>query len=223
MHEIIGSHDGQGLAIALVVSRFNASTTEGLLSGALAELTKLGVDDDAITLVRVPGALELAIAARLLAFGGEVDGVIVLGAVIKGETDHYDFVCSQTTRGCMAVADASGVPVAFGLLTCETLAQASARSGDNDQNKGREAAATIVEMANLVEELDPELLDEELSPEFLDALDELEDGDIEALEDFLINLPLALGEGDGSDEDGEDGEDDSSKAPAGDARGDTPS
>ena len=214
MHEITGSHDGQGLTIALVVSRFNASTTEGLLEGALAELARLGVDDDAITVVRVPGALELALAARLLAFGGEVDGVIVLGAVIKGETDHYDFVCSQTTRSCMAVADESGVPVAFGLLTCETLAQASARSGDNEHNKGREAAATVVEMANLVEDLDPELFDEDLDPEFLDAIDELEEGDIEALEDFL----LAMSRGESTDGDDDDG----AKAPAGGAPGDSP-
>ncbi|GEM_PF-562210 len=216
MHEITGSHDGQGLTIALVVSRFNASTTEGLLEGALAELARLGVDDDAITVVRVPGALELALAARLLAFGGEVDGVIVLGAVIKGETDHYDFVCSQTTRSCMAVADESGVPVAFGLLTCETLAQASARSGDNEHNKGREAAATVVEMANLVEDLDPELFDEDLDPEFLDAIDELEEGDIEALEDFL----LAMSRGESADGEGDD--DDGAKAPAGGAPGDSP-
>lgn len=193
MHEIIGSHDGQGLAIALVVSRFNASTTEGLLKGSLAELAKLGVDDDAITLVRVPGALELATAARFLAFSGEADGVIVLGAVIKGETDHYDFVCSQTTRSCLGLADESGVPVAFGLLTCATLAQASARSGDNDHNKGREAAATVVEMANLIEQLDPALTDEDLPPELLDALDILDE---ETLDDQPLDDDLGAELGD---------------------------
>ncbi|MFT7465068.1 MAG: 6,7-dimethyl-8-ribityllumazine synthase, partial [Pseudohongiellaceae bacterium] len=188
--------DGQGLVIALVVSRFNSPTTEGLLSGALAELSQLGVDDDDITVVRVPGALELATAARFLAFGGEVDGVVILGAVIKGETDHYDFVCSQTTRSCVGLADESGVPVGFGLLTCETLAQASARSGDNEQNKGREAAATVVEMANLIDQLDPALEDEELTPEDLELLSQFtgDDFDDAQLSDGLE----ASGDGDSS-------------------------
>jgi 6,7-dimethyl-8-ribityllumazine synthase len=157
MHEIEGSHDGRDLAIALVVSRFNATITEGLLAGALAELSRLGVADDGISVVRVPGALELPMAARYVAFGSEVDAVIVLGAVIRGDTDHYDFVCSQTTRGCMGVADESGVPVAFGVLTCETLTQAGIRSSDDEHNKGCEAARTAVEMANLLEQLDPGL------------------------------------------------------------------
>jgi len=157
MHEIEGSHDGRELAIALVVSRFNAAITEGLLAGAISELSRLGVADDSLTLVRVPGALELPMAARYLAFGGEVDAIVVLGAVIRGDTDHYDFVCSQTTRGCMAVADESGVPVAFGVLTCETMTQAGERSSDDEHNKGREAARTAVEMANLLERLDPGL------------------------------------------------------------------
>lgn len=154
MPTIEGTPDARAAQVAVVVSRFNPEVTEGLLRGARAELTEGGATDDTITVVRVPGALELSLAARHLAQGGHYDAVVVLGAVIRGETDHYDFVCSQATRSCAAVCDETGVSVGFGLLTCGTLAHAVARSRDDAKNKGREATRAALEMVDLLHRLD---------------------------------------------------------------------
>lgn len=157
MDVIEGTRDGRGLVVGVVASRYNPTVTDGLLQGALDELSACGVADEDLTVVRVPGALELPLAARYLASLSDVDAVIVLGAVIRGDTDHYDFVCSQVTRGCAAVSDELGLPVAFGVLTCHDLAQAIERSSADTHNKGKEAAETAVRMATLLRELDPEL------------------------------------------------------------------
>lgn len=153
MRELRGTHDGQRLAVGLAVSRYNETVTHGLLDGALAALGECEVPAANITVVHVPGALELPLAARELALSGSVDAVIVLGAVIRGETNHYDYVCAETIRGCGQVALDTGVPVAFGVLTCETLAQARERSSTPAKNKGSESARTAVETANLLAQL----------------------------------------------------------------------
>ncbi|MHC4845794.1 MAG: 6,7-dimethyl-8-ribityllumazine synthase [Planctomycetota bacterium] len=153
MRDLRGSLDGQRLAVGLAVSRYNESVTSGLLDGALATLGECEVPGDNITIARVAGALELPIAARELALSGTVDAIVVLGAVIKGETDHYEHVCSETIRGCGQVALETGIPVAIGVLTCETLALARERSSTPSKNKGSEAARTAVETADLLAQL----------------------------------------------------------------------
>ncbi len=158
MRERRGTLDGSRLRIALVVSRYNESVTRGLRDGALAELAKLGVPGEQVTLCEVPGALEIPVVAkRLLGGGPELrpfhDAVIALGCVIRGETDHYEHVCAECVRGCGQAALETGRPVAFGVLTCETLAQARERSGAGPKNKGREAARAGVEMANLLADM----------------------------------------------------------------------
>jgi 6,7-dimethyl-8-ribityllumazine synthase len=150
MRELRGTLDGSRLRVAVVVSRYNESVTRGLQTGALDELRALAVAEERITLCEVPGALEIPVLARALAQSGAQDAIVALGCVIRGETDHYDYVCSETVRGCGEVALATGVPVAFGVLTCETLAQARDRSGAGPRNKGREAARAAVETAGLL-------------------------------------------------------------------------
>lgn len=153
MTEIRGSSDGTGLRVAVAVSRYNETVTRGLLSGALDALTESGVAEADVTVVHVPGALELPLTAKALAASGDVDAVIVLGAVIRGQTDHYDYVCSETTRGCGQAALDTGVPVLFGVLTCDNLAQARDRSTSAAKNKGCEAARSAVEMTSLLRQI----------------------------------------------------------------------
>lgn len=150
---ITGSLDGKGLRVAVVVSRFNEAITRSLLSGALDTLSRLGVDDDHVTVVWSPGAFEVPFFARMLAAGGQVDAVVCLGAVIRGATSHYDYVCQRAASGVAAVADQSGLPVIFGVLTCDTIEQAWERAGTKAGNKGAEAALAAVECANLVAQL----------------------------------------------------------------------
>ncbi len=145
MHEISGSLDGSGLRMAVAVSRYNETFTQGMLQGALDVFGEAGVRDDDITVLHLPGALELPLAAQTLAASGRHDAVVVLGAVIRGETDHYDYVCSETTRGCGQAALSTGVPVLFGVLTCSSLAQARDRSTTPAKNKGCEAARSAIE------------------------------------------------------------------------------
>jgi len=153
MREYRGKLDGQPLRVAIAVSRYNETVTRGLLEGARAALAECGVRPDAVDVAHVPGALELPLVARELALGGRYDAVVALGAVIRGETDHYAYVCAETARGCAQVALETGVPVGFGVLTCETLAQARDRSTASGKNKGAEAARSAVETANLLAEL----------------------------------------------------------------------
>jgi 6,7-dimethyl-8-ribityllumazine synthase len=150
MREYRGTLDGRRLRVAIAVSRYNESVTRGLLEGARAALAECGVPDAAVDVAHVPGALELPVAARELALSGRYDAVVALGAVIRGETDHYEHVCAEATRGCGQVALQTGVPVGFGVLTCETLAQARDRSTTPAKNKGAEAARSAIETANLL-------------------------------------------------------------------------
>ena len=149
MMELQGSHSAPGFRFAIIVSRFNADVTDGLLTGARAALAEAGVRDDDITLVRVPGAFELPVAAGRLASTGRFDAVICLGCVIKGDTMHFEYISAAASQGIMDVSTASGVPVAFGMLTALDDEQARVRSADGPDNKGREAARAAIEMATL--------------------------------------------------------------------------
>jgi 6,7-dimethyl-8-ribityllumazine synthase len=136
------------------VSRYNEAVTERLLAGAEACLRERGVPPSAVDVVRVPGAWELPFAARVLAARGGYAAVVALGAVIRGETAHFDYVAGEASRGLMDVALRFGVPVGFGLLTCDTLAQALARSGGDAGNKGYEAVAAALDAAAAVPRAD---------------------------------------------------------------------
>ncbi len=144
-----GGLDGSDLRLAVVVSRFNEIVTEPLLRGALATARDQGVGEDSLDVVRVPGAFELPQAARRLAGMGRYDAIVCLGAVVRGETPHFDYVCNEAARGLTMVAQEFNLPVAFGVLTCDTMAQARARSGGSAGNKGDEAMRAALEMANL--------------------------------------------------------------------------
>lgn len=142
--------DAEGLRFGVVVSRFNEAITQRLYAGALEALTKYGAEAGQVEAVQVPGAFELPVAALHLARSGTVHAVIALGAVIRGETPHFQFVAEGATVGLTQVALQTGVPVAFGVLTCDTLAQAEARAGTGAANKGYEAACAALEMARLL-------------------------------------------------------------------------
>jgi 6,7-dimethyl-8-ribityllumazine synthase len=137
--------DGTGVRVALVCGRFNDHITVRLLDGAVAQLAESGVADADVHVTWVPGAFEVPLAAKAWAESGRVDAAIGLGAVIRGETGHYDFVAGECARGIQDAQLATGVPVVFGVLTTENLEQALDRSGDDD-NKGAESARTALEM-----------------------------------------------------------------------------
>lgn len=146
---IEGDLRAQGKRFAIVVSRFNAFITERLLQGALDALRRTGAHSSDITLMRIPGSFELPAAARMLAQTGKYDAVICLGCLLRGETAHYDVIVNECARGIGQSAQETGVPHAFGVLTCDTLEQAIDRAGLKMGNKGLEAALTAVEMAAL--------------------------------------------------------------------------
>lgn len=134
-----------GGRIAVVVSRFNRAVTDNLLEGAVAAAKERGVEISEADVYPVPGAFELPVVARAIAKGGKYDGVVCLGAVVRGETPHFDFVCEQAAAGIQQVALETGVPVAFGVLTTDTMEQAMARAGGDVGNKGREALVTVLD------------------------------------------------------------------------------
>ncbi len=138
---------------ALVAARFNSAIVEQLVAGALDGLKRHGVADDAIDLVRVPGSFEIPPVAKRLAGSGKYAAVICLGAVIRGDTDHYDHVAGAAASGVAQAALATGVPVIFGVLTCDTLEQALNRAGAKAGNKGFDAAVAAIEMVNLLRNL----------------------------------------------------------------------
>jgi 6,7-dimethyl-8-ribityllumazine synthase len=139
-----GKNDARGLKFAVVVARFNSAITEKLLEGAREALTKAGAAG--VEVFSVPGAFELPLAAKWLAHGG-YSAIIALGAVIRGETPHFDFVAGEAARGLQQVALECSIPVAFGVLTTDTMEQAAARAGGEHGNKGYDAAMTAIEMA----------------------------------------------------------------------------
>ena len=148
-----GDQNARGLRIGIVVSRFNEFITDNLLSGALEVLGQYGVDDGDLKVIKVPGAFELPQAAKKLCSAGNLDAVICLGAVIRGDTSHFDYICAETSRGIGQVGLEFNVPVLFGVLTTDNLDQAVARSGAGSSNKGRETAKAAIEMATLYKKL----------------------------------------------------------------------
>lgn len=148
-----GHLNGTGIRVAVACSRFNDFITERLLAGATDTLRRLGVADSDVDTVWVPGALELPLVAAKLAGSGRYDAVVTLGAVIRGATTHYDLVAGHCAAGVARVALDHGLPVVFGVLTTETVDQAIERAGTKAGNKGAEAAATAVEMVDLLRRL----------------------------------------------------------------------
>lgn len=152
MKMIEGSGFGTNLRIGIVVARFNEFITKKLLEGAIGTLQRYGVREEAITVMWVPGAFEIPLTAKKLADTGENDAIITLGAVIEGETPHFDYVCKEVSSGVREASMSSGVPVLFGILTTHTIEQAMARTGMKAGNKGADAALGAIEMGNVMKE-----------------------------------------------------------------------
>jgi 6,7-dimethyl-8-ribityllumazine synthase len=157
--EIQGSRQAAGCRFAVVVSRFNEEITGGLLQGALDTLEQAEVSNDDITVVRVPGAFEIPLAAMRLAETGQFDAVVTIGCLIKGDTMHFEYIASACSQGIVQASTATGVPIAFGVLTTLTEEQAMARSEPGPENKGREAALAAIEMATLWRQLEREVVE----------------------------------------------------------------
>lgn len=143
----------EGLKIGIVVSRFNEFITSKLLSGAEDTLRRHGVNEDDITVAWVPGAFEIPLIAKKMAKSGKYDGIIALGAVIRGATSHYDYVCNEVSKGIALVNMETEVPTAFGVVTTENIEQAVERAGTKAGNKGSDAAMAVIEMVNLAKQL----------------------------------------------------------------------
>ncbi len=152
---IEGELAARDLRIACVAARFNDFVVEPLLRGTLDALKRHGVAEKQIEIVRVPGAFEIPIVVRKLALSRRYDAIITLGAVIRGETPHFDYVAGECASGVARIALETGVPVAFGVLTTDTVEQAMDRAGGKAGNKGADAALTAIEMVNLLRRLDP--------------------------------------------------------------------
>ncbi|HTM09539.1 MAG TPA: 6,7-dimethyl-8-ribityllumazine synthase [Verrucomicrobiae bacterium] len=150
---IEGRLDARGIKFGIVVSRFNDFVTERLLEGALDALKAHGAQEHDIELVRVPGAFEIPLAAKQLAAGGRRDALICLGAIIRGDTPHFEYIADAVTRGLGALGLEYSLPVSFGVLTTNSVEQAMERAGAKNANKGYEAALTAIEMATLSREL----------------------------------------------------------------------
>ena len=136
-------------AVAIVASRYNGQVVDRLLDACIGTLLAAGLDPGKITLARVPGAFEIPVTVRRMAATGQYDAVIAIGAVIRGETPHFDFIAAECSRGLAETALHSGIPVIFGVLTVDNIQQALDRSGDPESNKGSEAATSAIEMINL--------------------------------------------------------------------------
>src|SRR5580693_8645168 len=145
-----GEHNGTGLRIGIACAIFNGGIALRLLDGALEALAEAGIDRNDVTVAWAPGAFELPLVARAFASAGKVDAVLCFGAVVRGETGHYDFVAGECASGIQQVQLATGMPVVFGVLTTDTLEQALVRSLPDESNKGREAALTGIEMVRLL-------------------------------------------------------------------------
>lgn len=150
MKTIEGDFSATTARFALVVGRFNSFVVESLLDGAVDTLKRHGIAEGNLTVVRVPGAFEIPLAAQHAANSGEYDAVIALGAVIRGGTPHFDYVAGECTKGLGQVSLTTGIPVAFGILTTDSIEQAIERSGTKAGNKGEEAALTALEMVSLL-------------------------------------------------------------------------
>ena len=160
MAEFFGTPAAQGRRFAIVASRFNESVVQRLVDGALDALTRHGAAFEDVDVVWVPGAWELPVAARTLAASGRYDALVAIGAVIRGETPHFDFVAGEASRGLAKVSEDFDLPLGFGLLTTDDMAQAEARAGGAHGNKGWDAAVAALEMADLFARLDADAEDE---------------------------------------------------------------
>ncbi|WP_029917805.1 6,7-dimethyl-8-ribityllumazine synthase [Pelobacter seleniigenes] len=151
MPEIIeGKLDAKGFRFGLIVSRFNSFICDRLVEGALDTLVRHGAEETSLTVVKVPGAFELPLVAKKMAGSGKYDALICLGAVIRGGTPHFEYVSSEMTKGIALASLESGLPVAFGVLTTDSVEQAIERAGTKAGNKGVEAAMSAIEMVNLL-------------------------------------------------------------------------
>ncbi|MBQ6005953.1 MAG: 6,7-dimethyl-8-ribityllumazine synthase [Selenomonadaceae bacterium] len=153
MNTYEGNISGRGLKFAIVVARFNEFITSKLLSGALDALKRHDTPDENISVIWVPGAFEIPLVAKKMASTKNFDAIICLGAVIRGATTHYDYVCNEVSKGIAAVGLQSGVPTIFGIVTTENIQQAIERAGTKSGNKGFDAAISAMEMANLLKAL----------------------------------------------------------------------
>jgi 6,7-dimethyl-8-ribityllumazine synthase len=144
-----GGHDAEGLRFAVIASRFNDEIVDGLLRGALDCLSRHGAADDAVSVYRVPGAFEIPTLAAKLIDIDDIDAIVTLGCLLRGDTPHFEFIAAQVTNDLSRVATEAKLPVAFGVITCNTLEQAVERSSAGSGNKGWEAALAAIEMANL--------------------------------------------------------------------------
>lgn len=153
MKELTGTHNAEGLRLAIVVSRFNSMITENLLGGAKDAFHRCGGRDEDLTVVRVPGSFEISATALKLAQSGRYDAVACLGCLIRGETPHFDYIASEATRGINEAGLRSEVPVTYGVITTDTVEQAFNRCGVKHGNKGAEAVTAAIEMANLYRQL----------------------------------------------------------------------
>lgn len=151
---IEGKLDARGMKIGIIVSRFNNFITEKLLNGALDGLKSHGAEDSKISIVHVPGAFEIPLLAQRMAKSGKFDALICLGAVIRGETPHFEYVSEAVTRGIVRAISQHEIPVAFGVLTTNSVEQAMERSGAKDANKGYEAALVAIEMVSVTRQID---------------------------------------------------------------------
>lgn len=156
VHDLRAPPDGTGLRVAIAVARFNEVVTERLLAGARRALAEAGVAEGDVTVAHVPGAMELPAACAWLCRTGRFDALVALGAVVRGETDHYDHVCGAATQGLLRIGLDTGVPIGFGVLTCATMEQALSRAGGAAGDKGADAALAALEMARLRSLLAPE-------------------------------------------------------------------
>jgi 6,7-dimethyl-8-ribityllumazine synthase len=145
-----GKKDAQGLKIGIVVSRFNGFVTEKLLEGAADGFTSHGGADENLTIVRVPGAFEIPLIVEKMAASGKYDALVCLGAVIRGDTPHFDYVCDAVTRGIGDAVRTYKIPIGFGILTTDDVQQALDRAGTKDANKGYEALLTVLEMIHVI-------------------------------------------------------------------------
>ncbi|MDY3971580.1 MAG: 6,7-dimethyl-8-ribityllumazine synthase [Clostridia bacterium] len=153
MKVIEGVYSGEGLKIGIIASRFNEFITSKLVSGAEDCLKRHGVADDDMSVAWVPGAFEIPVIAKRMASSGKYDAVICVGAVIRGATSHYDYVCSEVSKGIAAVSLETGIPVLFGILTTDTIEQAIERAGTKAGNKGTDCAMSALEMVNLIKNI----------------------------------------------------------------------
>lgn len=150
---IEGKLDAKGLRVGLLVSRFNSFISDRLVEGAIDALLRHGAEKEDINIVRVPGAFEIPPAAKRMAGSGRFDAIVCLGAVIRGATPHFDYVSAEVSKGVASISMDAGIPVAFGVLTTDSIEQAIERAGSKAGNKGFDAAMTAVEMANLYKAL----------------------------------------------------------------------